>query len=73
MSRRRIHVPLDEMTVDEAIHFVEITKHDVKQRRGRQIPIALVRWDSENCPDFTWERKDQMRAKYPQLFASTSS
>ena len=73
MSRRRIHVPLDEMTVDEAIHFVEITKHDVKQLRGRQIPIVLVRWDSENGPKFTWERKDQMNTKYPQLFTSTSS
>ncbi|GJY59934.1 E3 UFM1-protein ligase 1 [Tanacetum coccineum] len=27
------------------------------------------RWDSKRGPEFTWEREDYMKSKYPQLFA----
>ncbi|GKA18144.1 hypothetical protein Tco_0697981 [Tanacetum coccineum] len=39
---------------------------EVKQLRRRCIPIVKVRWNSE----FTWEREDQIRAKYPHLFSN---
>ncbi|GKD45665.1 putative reverse transcriptase domain-containing protein [Tanacetum coccineum] len=28
----------------------------------------VVRWNSKRGPEFTWEREDHMKAKYPQLF-----
>ncbi|GJU00491.1 reverse transcriptase domain-containing protein [Tanacetum coccineum] len=31
--------------------------------------LSGVRWDSKRGPEFTWEREDYMKSKYPQLFA----
>nr|GEX60404.1 putative reverse transcriptase domain-containing protein [Tanacetum cinerariifolium] len=47
---------------------VEIMDREVKQLRQKRIPIVKVRRNSE----FTWEREDQMRAKYPHLFPNTT-
>ncbi|KAD5803342.1 hypothetical protein E3N88_14702 [Mikania micrantha] len=33
-----------------------------------RIPIVKVRWNSKRGPEFTWEREDNMKAKYPHLF-----
>ena len=41
-------------------------------KRSR-IPIVKVRWESKRGPEFTWEREDQMRAKYPQLCSEDTS
>ncbi|GKC51722.1 hypothetical protein Tco_1074467, partial [Tanacetum coccineum] len=30
-----------------------------------------VRWNSKRGPEFTWEREDQFRKKYPHLFSKT--
>ncbi|GJU67489.1 hypothetical protein Tco_1253748 [Tanacetum coccineum] len=30
--------------------------------------LVKVRWNSKRGPDFTWEREDYMKSKYPQLF-----
>ena len=55
------------------MHFVEkpveIMDRGEKQLKRSRIPIVKVRWESKRGPEFTWEREDQMRAKYPQLFA----
>ncbi|GJX44050.1 hypothetical protein Tco_0260726 [Tanacetum coccineum] len=32
--------------------------------------IKCVRWDSRRAPEYTWEREDQMKNKYPHLFTS---
>ncbi|GKB50485.1 hypothetical protein Tco_0932466 [Tanacetum coccineum] len=31
-----------------------------------------VRWNSKRGPEFTWEREDQFRKKYPHLFTKTA-
>ncbi|GJX74600.1 hypothetical protein Tco_0313195 [Tanacetum coccineum] len=33
-----------------------------------KISLVKVRWNSKHGPVFTWERKDCMKSKYPQLF-----
>ncbi|GJT82352.1 hypothetical protein Tco_1056694 [Tanacetum coccineum] len=30
--------------------------------------LVKVRWNSKRGPEFTWERKDYVKSKYPQLF-----
>ncbi|GKF41003.1 hypothetical protein Tco_0124345 [Tanacetum coccineum] len=30
--------------------------------------LVKVRWNLKRGPEFTWERKDYMKSKYPQLF-----
>ncbi|GJZ36454.1 putative reverse transcriptase domain-containing protein [Tanacetum coccineum] len=34
--------------------------------------LSRVRWNSKRGPEFTWEREDQFRKKYPHLFTKTA-
>ncbi|GJT72952.1 hypothetical protein Tco_1032238 [Tanacetum coccineum] len=69
-------VPLEGLQVDDKLHFVEepveIMDHEVKQLRQSRVPIVKVRWNSRRGPEFTWEREDQFRKKYPHLFTKTA-
>ncbi|GJU93550.1 putative reverse transcriptase domain-containing protein [Tanacetum coccineum] len=38
-------------------------------RVDAKIAIVKVRWNSKRGPEFTWEREDQMKLKYPHLFS----
>nr|GEV17707.1 putative reverse transcriptase domain-containing protein [Tanacetum cinerariifolium] len=70
-------VPLEEIKIDESLCFVEepieIVERDVKKLKQRIIPLVKVRWNSRQGVEYTWEREDQFKTKYPHLFASTSS
>ncbi|GKB83921.1 hypothetical protein Tco_0950816 [Tanacetum coccineum] len=47
-------------------------KESLELKRSR-IAIVKVRWNSKRGPEFTWEREDQMKLKYPHLFSDVSS
>ncbi|GKF62764.1 hypothetical protein Tco_0182818 [Tanacetum coccineum] len=68
--------PLEGLQVDDKLHFVEepveIMDREVKQLRRSRVPIVKVRWNSRRGPEFTWEREDQFRKKYPHLFTKTA-
>ncbi|GJW41712.1 putative reverse transcriptase domain-containing protein [Tanacetum coccineum] len=70
-------IPLDEIQIDDKLHFieepVEIMDREVKRLKQSRIPIVKVRWNSRRGPEFTWEREDQMKKKYPHLFVNPSS
>nr|GEY12610.1 reverse transcriptase domain-containing protein [Tanacetum cinerariifolium] len=51
---------------------VEIMDHEVKRLRNSHVPIVKVRWNSRRGPEFTWEREDQFKKKYPHLFTKTA-
>nr|GFA13426.1 putative reverse transcriptase domain-containing protein [Tanacetum cinerariifolium] len=67
---------LDGLYVDDKLHFieepVEIMDCEVKWLKRSLIPLVKVRWKSKRGPEFTWEREDQFRKKYPHLFATTA-
>ncbi|GJY45887.1 putative reverse transcriptase domain-containing protein [Tanacetum coccineum] len=69
LADANLHVPLDEIKVDKTLRFVEepleIMDREVKTLKRSKIPIVKVRWNSERGPEFTWEREDHMKAKYP--------
>ncbi|GKD78741.1 putative reverse transcriptase domain-containing protein [Tanacetum coccineum] len=69
-------VPLDGLHFDDKLHFVEepveIMDREVKRLKRSRIPIIKVRWNSRRGPEFTWEREDQFRKKYPHLFTKTA-
>nr|GFC38245.1 putative reverse transcriptase domain-containing protein [Tanacetum cinerariifolium] len=69
-------VPLDGLHVDDKLHFVEepveIKDREVKRLKQIRIPLGKVRWNSKRGPEFTWEREDQFRKKYPHLFTKTA-
>nr|GEW27915.1 hypothetical protein [Tanacetum cinerariifolium] len=72
-----LQVPLKEIKVDGKLYFVEepieIVDRQVKKLKRSWIPIVKVRWNSRRGAEFTWEREDQFKAKYPHLFATSSS
>nr|GEW29027.1 putative reverse transcriptase domain-containing protein [Tanacetum cinerariifolium] len=49
---------------------VEIMEHEIKILNPSQIPLVKVRWNSRRGPEFTWEREDSFRKKYPHLFTN---
>ncbi|GKF24001.1 putative reverse transcriptase domain-containing protein, partial [Tanacetum coccineum] len=51
---------------------LEIMDHKVKQLRKSRVPIVKVLWNSKRGPEFTWEREDQFKKKYPYLFTKTA-
>ncbi|GKC91706.1 hypothetical protein Tco_1152355, partial [Tanacetum coccineum] len=73
----QLAVPLDELHFDDKLQFVKepvgIMDRKVKRLKQSRILIIKVRWNSRRGPEFTWERKDQFRKKYPQLFTKTTS
>ncbi|GJZ86709.1 putative reverse transcriptase domain-containing protein [Tanacetum coccineum] len=72
-----LQVPLDEIQVDAKLNFVEepveILEREFKKLKRSRIAIVKVRWNSKRGPEFTWEREDQMKLKYPHLFSDVSS
>ncbi|GJR23145.1 putative reverse transcriptase domain-containing protein [Tanacetum coccineum] len=68
LSDEPLAVPLDEIHIDDKLHFVEepveILEREIKKLRRSRIPIIKVRWNSKRGPEFTWEREDQFREKY---------
>ncbi|GJS02253.1 putative reverse transcriptase domain-containing protein [Tanacetum coccineum] len=69
-------VPLDGLHLDDKLHFVEepleIVGREVKRLKRSRIPLVKVRWNSKRGPEFTWEREDQFKKKYPHLFTKTA-
>ncbi|GKC89313.1 hypothetical protein Tco_1149962, partial [Tanacetum coccineum] len=65
MSDESLVIPLEELRVDDKLHFVEepveVMDHEIKQMRRGHIPIIKVRWNSKRGPEFTWEREDQFK------------
>ncbi|GJU34487.1 putative reverse transcriptase domain-containing protein [Tanacetum coccineum] len=67
-----LHVPLDEIKVYKTLRLVEepveILDREVKILKHSKIALVKVRWNSKCGPEFTWEREDYMKSKYPLLF-----
>ncbi|GKA58123.1 putative reverse transcriptase domain-containing protein [Tanacetum coccineum] len=76
LADANLHVPLDEIEVDKTLHFVEkpveIMDREVKTLKRSRIPIVKVRWNSKRGLEFTWEREDHMKVRYPQLFVANA-
>ncbi|GJR07192.1 putative reverse transcriptase domain-containing protein [Tanacetum coccineum] len=61
--------PLEFSVGDKVLLKVSPRKGVGPAAENRRIPIVKVRWNSRRGPEFTWEREDEMKRKYPQLFA----
>nr|GEX28012.1 putative reverse transcriptase domain-containing protein [Tanacetum cinerariifolium] len=53
----KLSIPLDEIHIDDKLHFVEepmeIMDHEVKRLKQSRIPIIKVRWNSKRGHEFT--------------------
>ncbi|GKA10294.1 putative reverse transcriptase domain-containing protein [Tanacetum coccineum] len=75
LSDEPLAVPLDEIHIDDKHSLLLRTSGNLevsKKLRRSRIPIIKVRWNSKRGPEFTWEREDQFREKYPHLFTKTT-
>ncbi|GJY62043.1 gag-pol polyprotein [Tanacetum coccineum] len=77
LSDESLVIPIKELQLDEKLNFieepVEVMDREIKQLKRSRIPIIKVRWNSKRGPEFTWEREDEIRAKYPHLFSIITS
>ncbi|GKC26119.1 putative reverse transcriptase domain-containing protein [Tanacetum coccineum] len=68
---------IDKIRVDAKLNFkeepVEILEKEFKKLKRSRIVIVKVRWNSKRGPEFTWEREDHKKLKYPHLFSAGSS
>nr|GEU80743.1 hypothetical protein [Tanacetum cinerariifolium] len=76
LSDESLIIPIKELKLDDKLNFVEepieIMDREIKQLRQSHIPIIKVRWNSKRGPEYTWEREDEIRDKYPLLFSNIS-
>ncbi|GKD80472.1 hypothetical protein Tco_1347311 [Tanacetum coccineum] len=72
----RLDLP-EELNFDAKLNFVEepveVLEREFKKLKRSRIAIFKVWWNSKRGPEFTWEREDQMKLKYPHLFSNVSS
>ncbi|GJV62836.1 putative reverse transcriptase domain-containing protein [Tanacetum coccineum] len=71
-SKYSIQFSSGKMYQDFVEEPIEITDREVKRLKRSRIPLVKVRWNSKRGPEFTWEREDQFRKKYPHLFTNTA-
>ncbi|GJR60676.1 putative reverse transcriptase domain-containing protein [Tanacetum coccineum] len=76
LSDESLVISLEELRVDDKLHFMEepvkVMDREIKQLKRSRIPIIKVRWNSKRGHEFTWEREDQFKQKYPHLFTKTT-
>ena len=62
----------DAIEVQEDLCFeekpVQILDREEKTLRNKEIPLVKVLWRNQKVEKATWEREDEMKAKYPELF-----
>ena len=47
---------------------IQILDRDVKRLRNKEVPLVKVLWQNQQYEEATWEREDDMKQKYPELF-----
>ncbi|KAA0037289.1 ty3-gypsy retrotransposon protein [Cucumis melo var. makuwa] len=63
----RLALPPSLFAVHDVFH-VSMLRREVKMLRNRGIALVKVLWRNHGVEDATWEREEDMRAQYPELF-----
>ncbi|KAL0539556.1 hypothetical protein IC582_023772 [Cucumis melo] len=65
-------VDQEPLEIDENLSYteqpVEVLAREVKTLRNKEIPLVKVLWQNHRVEEATWEREDDMRSRYPELF-----
>jgi hypothetical protein len=69
-------LPMEELNVNEDLtyseHPVRILETSRRITRSKVISICKVQWSHHSEDEATWEREDELRAEFPQLFSEVS-
>ncbi|KAL4011099.1 hypothetical protein IC575_028146 [Cucumis melo] len=77
MLRRYVADPMhvvdfEPLQISENLSYeeqpVEILAREVKKLRSREISLVKVLWRNHGVEEATWEREENIRAQYPELF-----
>jgi hypothetical protein len=65
-------IPLDELTIKEDLTYeefpIKILETTKRVTQSRVIKMCKVQWNRYSEAEATWEREDELRKSYPQLF-----
>ncbi|KAA0059723.1 pol protein [Cucumis melo var. makuwa] len=65
-------VDFEPLQISENLSYeeqpVEVLAREVKKLRSREIPLVKVLWQNHGVEEATWEKEEDMRAQYPELF-----
>ena len=71
-----VQIPLEELSVKENLTYkeypIKILETAEKVTRSQVIRMCKVQWNRYSKAEATWEREDDLRLEYPQLFESPS-
>jgi hypothetical protein len=66
--------PIKDLEVQEDLTYIEkptqILETADRVTQGSTIRMCKVKWGHHSKEEATWEREDDLKAKYPELFAS---
>jgi hypothetical protein len=67
-------LPIEDLEVQEDLTYIEKPTHIMETvdrvTRRSTIRMCKVKWAHHSEEEATWEREDDLKAKYPKLFAS---
>jgi hypothetical protein len=67
-------LPVEGLEVQEDLTYIEkptqILETADRVTRRKTVRMCKVRWNHHSEEEATWEREDDLMAKYPELFAS---
>ncbi|WVZ76923.1 hypothetical protein U9M48_024841 [Paspalum notatum var. saurae] len=70
--KKCLRVHEERLREDELNYPVQILETAERTTRNRVIKMCKVKWSHHTAEEATWEREDDLRADYPELFASQS-
>jgi hypothetical protein len=69
-------MPLEELTVGEdhiyQEYLVKILDTLEKVTRNNRYKMCKVQWSNHPEEETTWEKEDQLKAEFPEIFSSLS-
>ena len=69
-------IPIDELNVQEDLTYeeypVKILEVSERVTRNKVIRMCKVQWSRHSEDEATWEREEDLKTEYPQLFTATS-
>jgi hypothetical protein len=64
-------LPLEELNVREDLSFsepIKILENSERVTRNKKVKMCKVQWKHYSEEEATWEREDDLKAKFPHLF-----
>jgi hypothetical protein len=69
-------MPLEELTVGEYLTYqeypVKILDTSEKVIRNNRYKMCKVQWSNHTEEEATWEKEDQLKAEFPEIFSNLS-